>query len=326
MPTPAPVALITGISGQDGSYLAESLLADGYEVHGLVRNTTEENLRSLGTPERLTLHSVDLLAPDALEQVVREVKPDELYSLAAISSVAASWNDPVQTGAVNGQVVVRLLDAAHRLQEEHGHPVRLVHASSAEIFGQVAETPQVETTAIRPSSPYGASKAYAHLSVGVFRGRGLHASNTILYNHESPRRPEAFVTRKITAGVARISRGLQEGLELGNLDARRDWGWAPDYVNAMRLAASAPEAGDFIVATGISHTIGDFLDAAFGRVGIDDWSSLVSVNPAFVRPVDPAEQLGDATKARTELGWQPTVDFETLVARMVEHDLELLAR
>ncbi|RFA16541.1 GDP-mannose 4,6 dehydratase [Subtercola boreus] len=319
-----PVALVTGISGQDGSYLAESLLADGYEVHGIVRNSTEENLAALGSPANLRLHSVDLLAPDALESLLRDVRPDELYSLAAVSSVAASWNDPVMTGAINGQVVVRLLDAAHRLQEEHGHPVRVLHASSAEIFGQVAETPQRETTAIRPSSPYGASKAYAHLSVGVFRGRGLHASNTILYNHESPRRPEAFVTRKITASVARISRGLQEGLELGNLDARRDWGWAPDYVEAMRLAVAAPEAGDFIVATGVSHTISDFLDAAFARVGIDDWSSLVSVNPAFVRPVDPAEQLGDASRARDALGWSPSVDFETLVARMVEHDLELL--
>ncbi|RFA15255.1 GDP-mannose 4,6 dehydratase [Subtercola boreus] len=319
-----PVALVTGISGQDGSYLAESLLADGYEVHGVVRNSTEENLAALGSPAKLTLHAVDLLAPDALESLLRDVRPDELYSLAAVSSVAASWNDPVMTGAINGQVVVRLLDAAHRLQEEHGHPVRVLHASSAEIFGQVAETPQRETTAIRPSSPYGASKAYAHLSVGVFRGRGLHASNTILYNHESPRRPEAFVTRKITASVARISRGLQAGLELGNLDARRDWGWAPDYVEAMRLAARAPEAGDFIVATGVSHTISDFLDAAFARVGIDDWSSLVSVNPAFVRPVDPAEQLGDASRARDVLGWSPSVDFETLVARMVEHDLELL--
>ncbi|WP_116417546.1 GDP-mannose 4,6-dehydratase [Subtercola boreus] len=318
-----PVALVTGISGQDGSYLAESLLADGYEVHGVVRNATEENLRTLGDPSNLTLHSTELLAPDALENLVREVRPDELYSLAAVSSVAASWSSPVETGAINGQVVVRLLDAAFRLQED-GHPVRVLHASSAEIFGQAAETPQVETTAISPSSPYGASKAYAHLSVGVFRQRGLHASNTVLYNHESPRRPENFVTRKITASVARISRGLQHGIELGNLDARRDWGWAPDYVNAMRLAVAAPEAGDFIVASGVSHTISDFLAAAFGHVGITDWEGLVSVNPEFVRPVDPAEQLGDASKARRELGWQPTVDFETLVARMVEHDLELL--
>ncbi|MEF2977761.1 GDP-mannose 4,6-dehydratase [Subtercola sp. YIM 133946] len=321
-----PVALITGISGQDGSYLAESLLADGYDVHGIVRDDTEENLAALGRPGRLTLHTVDLQAPDALEEVVALTSPDELYSLAAISSVAASWKDPVQTGAVNGQVVVRLLEAALRVEQQAGHPVRLVHASSAEIFGQAGETPQVETTAIRPSSPYGASKAYAHLSVGVYRGRGLHASNTILYNHESPRRPETFVTRKITASVARISAGLQQGIELGNLDARRDWGWAPDYVAAMRLAARAPEAGDFIVATGVSHTIADFLDAAFARVGIDDWSGLVTVNPEFVRPVDPAEQLGDASKARRELGWQPTVDFETLVARMVDHDLELIAR
>ncbi|MCU1476231.1 MAG: GDP-mannose 4,6 dehydratase [Subtercola sp.] len=320
-----PVALITGISGQDGSYLAESLLADGYQVHGIVRNSTEENLSALGSHAALTLHSVDLQAPDALENVVALTSPDEVYSLAAISSVAASWKDPVQTGAVNGQVVVRLLEAASGVQERSGHPVRVVHASSAEIFGQAAETPQVETTAIRPSSPYGASKAYAHLTVGVYRGRGLHASNTILYNHESPRRPETFVTRKITASVARISAGLQTGIELGNLDARRDWGWAPDYVAAMRLAAAAPNPDDYIVATGVSHTIADFLDAAFARVGIDDWSGLVAVNPEFVRPVDPAEQLGDASKAHRELGWAPSVDFETLVARMVDHDLEHFA-
>ncbi|TIH37809.1 GDP-mannose 4,6-dehydratase [Subtercola vilae] len=318
-----PVALITGISGQDGSYLAEALLADGYEVHGVVRNSTEENLRALGERPGLTLHEVDLQAPDALESLVAAVRPDELYSLAAVSSVFASWQNPVLTGAVNGQVVVRLLGSAYALQEA-GHPVRLVHASSAEIFGQAEVTPQTETTAIRPSSPYGASKAYAHLSVGVFRGRGLHASNCILYNHESPRRPEAFVTRKITAGVARISRGLQDRLELGNLDARRDWGWAPDYVDAMRRAAGAETAGDFIVATGVSHTIGDFLDAAFTRAGIDSWADLVVVNPEFVRPVDPAEQLGDASKARTELGWQPTVSFDELVARMVDNDLALL--
>ncbi|MEA9984418.1 GDP-mannose 4,6-dehydratase [Subtercola sp. RTI3] len=318
-----PVALITGISGQDGSYLAEALLADGYEVHGVVRNSTEENLRALGERPGLTLHEVDLQAPDALESLVAAARPDELYSLAAVSSVFASWQNPVLTGAVNGQVVVRLLGSAYALQEA-GHPVRLVHASSAEIFGQAEVTPQTETTAIRPSSPYGASKAYAHLSVGVFRGRGLHASNCILYNHESPRRPEAFVTRKITAGVARISRGLQDRLELGNLDARRDWGWAPDYVDAMRRAAGAETAGDFIVATGVSHTIGDFLDAAFTRAGIDSWADLVVVNPEFARPVDPAEQLGDASKAHTELGWQPSVSFDELVSRMVDNDLALL--
>ncbi|MCU1481028.1 MAG: GDP-mannose 4,6-dehydratase [Subtercola sp.] len=320
-----PVALITGISGQDGSYLAESLLADGYQVHGVVRSPGEENIGGLGAPDALTLHTLDLLEPGRLEDLVTEVRPDEVYSLAAISSVFESWKNPVRTGEVNGQVVVRLLEAAQRLSADHGHPVRLVHASSAEIFGQAAQSPQTESTPIAPTSPYGASKAYAHLSAGVFRARGLHVSNCVLYNHESPRRPETFVTRKITASVARISAGLQDGLELGNLDARRDWGWAPDYVAAMRLAATAPEPGDFIIATGVSHTIGDFLDAAFSRVGITDWSGLVTVNPAFVRPVDPAEQLGDASKAHTVLGWSPTVDFSTLVHRMVDHDLQLLA-
>jgi GDPmannose 4,6-dehydratase len=319
-----PVALITGISGQDGSYLAESLLADGYEVHGIVRSPGEENVGGLGSPAALTLHTLDLLAPNALEQLVATVRPDELYSLAAISSVFESWKSPVLTGEVNGQVVVRLLDAAQRLMTEHEHPVRVVHASSAEIFGQAAVSPQTETTPIAPTSPYGASKAYAHLSAGVFRARGMHVSNCVLYNHESPRRPETFVTRKITAGVARISKGLQDQLELGNLDARRDWGWAPDYVSAMRLAAGAGESSDYIIATGVSHTIADFLDAAFSHVGIESWAEYVVQNPAFMRPVDPAEQRGDASKARAELGWQPTVDFASIVSRMVDHDLELL--
>ncbi|GAA0999359.1 GDP-mannose 4,6-dehydratase [Subtercola frigoramans] len=319
-----PVALITGISGQDGSYLAQSLLADGYEVHGIVRKPAEENLAAIGESSRLTLHRTDLLAPGALEDLVADVKPNELYSLAAVSSVFESWRSPVQTGEINGQVVVRLLDSAFRLHET-GHDVRVLHASSAEVFGQTEVSPQTENTPIRPSSPYGASKAYAHLSVGVFRGRGVHASNCILYNHESPRRPENFVTRKITASVARISRGLQDGIELGNLDARRDWGWAPDYVDAMRRAVTAPRGGDYIVATGVSHTIHDFLDAAFARVGITDWSGLVTQNPEFVRPVDPAEQRGDATKARDELGWTPTTGFTTIVERMVDNDLELLA-
>ncbi|CAN5127556.1 GDP-mannose 4,6-dehydratase [soil metagenome] len=319
-----PVALITGISGQDGSYLAQSLLADGYEVHGVVRKPAEENLAAIGVDPRLTLHQVDLLATGALENLVAAVRPHELYSLAAVSSVFESWRSPVQTGAINGQVVVRLLDSASRLHED-GHDVRVLHASSAEIFGQATVSPQTEATAIRPSSPYGASKAYAHLSVGVFRGQGVHASNCVLYNHESPRRPENFVTRKITASVARISRGLQDRIELGNLDARRDWGWAPDYVDAMRRAVAAPQGGDFIVATGVSHTVHDFLDAAFARVGITDWAGLVVQNPEFVRPVDPAEQRGDASKARDELGWAPSVDFTTIVERMVDNDLELLA-
>ncbi|GGF14172.1 GDP-mannose 4,6-dehydratase [Subtercola lobariae] len=321
---PGRTALITGISGQDGSYLADSLLADGYEVHGIVRSSIEENLPLIGGREGLTLHTLDLLAPGELELLVARLQPNEIYSLAAVSSVFESWRSPQLTGAVNGQVVVRLLDSAHTLQEAVGRPVHLVHASSAEIFGQAADSPQTEETSIRPTSPYGASKAYAHLSVGVFRGRSLSASNCILYNHESPRRPETFVTRKITAGVARIKRGLQETIELGNLDARRDWGWAPDYVQAMRLAAAAPESGDFVIATGVAHTIGEFLDAAFSRVGISDWSKLVKQNPEFVRPVDPSEQRGDASKAAEVLGWRPTVGFEAIVQRMVDNDLALI--
>lgn len=319
-----PVALISGISGQDGSYLAESLLADGYQVHGIARSANPDDIGNLRDGERLEIHHLDLATGDGLEELVSVVQPDEVYSLAAVSSVARSWQEPVLTGAINGQAVVRLLNAAHAVQEASGKRVSFVQASSAEIFGEAEHSPQNEETRIRPTSPYGAAKAYAHHAVGVYRLRGLIASNCILYNHESPRRGEAFVTRKITSGVARISRGLQDSLELGNLDARRDFGWAPDYVRAMRLAAGADNGDDYVIATGRSHTISEFLDAAFDRVGISDWSSYVSVNPAFIRPADPSELRGDASKAHRLLGWSPTVDFDEIVTRMVDNDLALL--
>ena len=319
-----PVALVTGISGQDGSYLAESLLASGYELHGVVRSGAPGDLSESTAALQATLHQIDITDTAALSALVSDVAPDEIYNLAAVSSVFRSWAEPVYTAEVNALPVAALLEAAWSLQNTAGKQVRLVQASSAELFGQATESPQNESTPIRPSSPYGAAKAYAHHMVGVYRQRGLFASNCILYNHESPRRPEAFVTRKITASVARISRGLQDSLELGSLDSRRDWGWAPDYVDALQRACRADTPDDFVIATGVTHSIADFVSAAFARVGISDWTSLVTINDAFSRPVDPAEQVGDASKARSVLGWTPTMGFEEIVGAMVDTDLEIL--
>lgn len=308
--------LITGITGQDGSYLAEALLADGHEVHGTALTSTE-------SVPGAHLHALDLSRP-GIGDLVRELRPDEIYNLAAISSVYGSWQQPQATAAINGMAVAELLGAARELTQS-GLEVRVVQASSAEIFGDATESPQTERTAIRPTSPYGAAKAYAHSLVHVYRGAGVWAATCILYNHESPRRPEQFVTRKITASAARIARGLQDRLELGNLAARRDWGWAPDYVEAMRLAARAEAPDDFVIATGVDHSVEDFVAAAFARVGIDDWRSVVTVSGDLLRTGDAAVQLGDARHAREVLGWQPTLGFEEIVAAMVDADLARLA-
>jgi GDPmannose 4,6-dehydratase len=227
----------------------------------------------------------------------------------------------VLTGLVTGLGAVGVMQGCLSLQEKLGRPVRLVQASSAEIFGEPAEVPQRETTLVRPSSPYGAAKAYAHQMAAVFRSRGLLVSTVILYNHESPRRPETFVTRKITAAAARIARGEQDRLSLGNLEAKRDWGWAPDYVAAATLALRHAVSDDYVIATGVSHTVAEFVAAAFSAAGIADWRSLVDLDPAFARTGDPAEQRGDATKAREVLGWQPSMAFEDIVAAMVQADL-----
>ena len=319
-----PVALITGISGQDGSYLAESLVRQGYDVHGVIRSRSREDAGDGVLADEVTLHTVDIADTARLAALVAEVAPTEIYSLAALSSVWKSWADPVLTAQINSLPVAQLLESAWQLQQQTGAPVRLVQASSAELFGDALESPQTETTTIRPTSPYGAAKAYAHLMVGLYRERGLFASSCILYNHESPRRPETFVTRKITAAAARISRGLQDSLELGTLDTRRDWGWAPDYAHALELAAHADTADDFVIATGETHSIADLVALAFARVGIDDWQKHVSVSAEFARPLDAAEQLGDASKARSVLGWTPTKSFEDIVAAMVDNDLALL--
>ncbi len=306
-------ALITGVTGQDGGYLAEQLLADGVEVHGLVRHGEAAPPHLAGCE----LHEVDVLAGDELGAAVTAVAPSEVYNLVGLTSVALSWQEPVLAAELNGVVVARLLESCWALPS----PVRVVQASSAEVFAGAVSAPQDEATPFSPQSPYGASKAFAHHLVQVFRGRGMHCSNAILYNHESPRRPTTFVTRKITSTVAAISRGEATELVLGNLDARRDWGWAPEYVDALVRIARHDVPGDWVIGTGVARTVAEFVEAAFARVDISDWQAYVRVDPQFVRPVDAVELAGNASKAREVLGWEPQVDFAELVGRMVDADL-----
>jgi GDPmannose 4,6-dehydratase len=309
-----PTALITGVGGQDGSYLAERLLAEGHEVHALV---LPDDVPVAG----VHTHVGDVADVEGTRALLLDLAPDEVYNLAAVSSVARSWAEPDLTARVNGTAAVGLLESAHRVQDHTGHRVRFVQASSAEIFGLPDRSPQDEDTPIRPVNPYGAAKAFAHLMVDVYRHRDLHAVSLVLYNHESPRRPLQFVTRKITAGVAAIAAGAADRLTLGNLAATRDWGWAPDFVDAMVLAARADVPRDYVVATGESHSVEEFVAAAFRCVGIDDWAAHVEVDPALLRPADVTDLVGDATRIRADLGWKPTVGFDEVVARMVEADL-----
>jgi GDPmannose 4,6-dehydratase len=318
------VALVTGITGQDGSYLVERLLVDGVEVHGMVRASPGPLPEVRDALPQIELHVGDLADGPRLAALVQEVAPDEIYNLGGISSVALSWLEPAVTGAVNGVAVAHLLEAAWQLQESLGRSVNFVQASSAEIFGQPATSPQNERTPVAPTNPYGAAKAYAHHMVGIYRSRGLAASSCILFNHESPRRPPAFVTRKITQAAARIARDGSGKITLGNLDVRRDWGWAPDYVDALVRAARQDGGDDFVIATGQSHSIAEFATAALARIGITDWDRWVETDPQLVRPVDATELVGDASKARRKLGWRPTIDFTDLVGAMVDHDLARL--
>ncbi len=311
-------AFITGATGQDGTYLTEHLHALGFEVHGLVRAGDPDP----ANPDLLTVHHGDLTDRPGITALLDEIRPTQIYNLAGLSSVAFCWAEPVLAAEVNGAGAVFLMEAAWRLQERTGEHVAFVQAASAEIFGEADVFPQTEQTPIRPVNPYGASKAFAHLSAGVYRARGLHASSMILYNHESPLRPPSFVTRKITQGAAAIAKGEATELRLGNLDARRDWGWAPDYVAAMALAAAHAEPDDYVIGTGMAHSVRDFVVAAFTAAGVTDWERYVVQDPAFYRPVDPTELLADASKARRELGWSPTLDFDQLVARMVAVDLD----
>jgi GDPmannose 4,6-dehydratase len=266
----------------------------------------------------------DLADGPRLDAIVQEVAPNAIYNLAGMSSVALSWLEPAPTGAVNGVAVTHLLEAACQLQESLGRRVSFVQASSAEIFGQPATSPQDELSPVAPTNPYGAAKAYAHHMVGIYRSRGLAASSCILFNHESPRRPSTFVTRKITQAAARIAYDGSGRITLGTLDVRRDWGWAPDYVDALVRAARKDGGDDFVIATGQSHSIAEFAAAALARVGIADWDQWVETDPHLVRQVDASELVGDASKAQRELCWRPTVDFTDLVAAMGDHDLVLL--
>lgn len=311
--------LVTGVTGQDGGYLAEQLVAEGCTVHGLVHEGDGHAAALLERVPSVVLHEGDLTDTVSLERVVGLVEPDEVYNLAGVSSVARSWVEPVLTADVTALGVARLLAAL----ASAGRPVRFVQASSAEIFGDATQVPQTEATPLCPTSPYGVSKVFAHQLVGLYRAQGMHAVSVILYNHESPRRPMSFVTRKITHTVARIAAGLEDELVLGNVSARRDWGWAPDYVDAMVRTARAAEPDDFVVATGEAHSVEEFALAAFSRAGVEP---RIRVDASLVRPGDPALLVGDASKARDVLGWAPTVAFDELVGRMVDADLAALTQ
>ena len=310
-----PTALVTGVAGQDGSYLAESLLTLGWTVHGVARPGSADSV------DDVLMHACDLGEPGAARGLVAATDPDYVFHLAGISSVWRSWNDPVLTTRVNGVSAASLLDACYSHQEASGKRVMVVNASSAEIFAGSGAAIQNEDTPIAPTSPYGASKALSHNMVQVYRARGLEATNAILFNHESPRRPDTFVTRKITKAAAGIARGTQSDLELGSMSVERDWGWAPDYVAALVAMAEYGKGDDFVVATGRAHSVADFVAAAMSAVGIDDWQSYVRGDPDMLRPADSARMVGDASKAREVLGWAPTLSFTEIVAAMVEFDM-----
>lgn len=317
------VALITGVAGQDGTLLAQQLVGEGVEVHGMVLPSDDRRLVAERLPVGVVLHPGDLADQGRVAQLLSEVGPDEVYNLGGISSVAFSWQQPSLTGAVSGLGAVHVFEAAAAHQQASGRPVRVVQASSAEIFGQPDRTPQDESTAVRPISPYGAAKAYAHQMAAVFRSRGLHVATCILYNHESPLRPETFVTRKITAAAARIGRDGSGVLTLGDMSVRRDWGWAPDYVDAMVRAVRHEVADDFVIATGVTHSVQEFVATAMAAAGVDDWRDHIAVDQSLVRPADAGVQVGDARRAHEALGWAPTVSFDEIVARMVRHDVDI---
>lgn len=311
-------ALITGAAGQDGTYLTELLLAKGYDVWGVVGPEPGEYAAwAAQQGEHLHLCDADLADASSLKRLVADVVPDEVYNFAAISSVAASWNHPALVADIDATGVARLSEAIRA----HAPNAHLLQATSAEIFGEASESPQTERTPVCPITPYGAAKAYAHFLMRNAReGWGAFACSAVLYNHESPRRPTAFVTRKITKAAARIKLGLQSELRLGNLDAERDWGYAGDYVEGMWRILQADEPGDFILATGQVHTVRDFCEAAFSRVGLD-WRDHVVVDPEFFRPVDRQAPVGDSSKARAMLGWEPRTGFREIVEMMVDADM-----
>src|SRR4051794_26301515 len=318
---PMPKALITGITGQDGSYLAELLLSKGYQVVGVVRRTSHHSYERIEhLLDRIEVVAADLLDQHSLTVVLQESRPDEVYNLAAQSYVPTSWTQPVLTGEFTALGVTRILEAIRLV-----HPsARFYQASSSEMFGRVTQTPQSESTSFYPRSPYGVAKVYGHwITVNYRESYGLYAVSGILFNHESPRRGIEFVTRKVTDGAARIKLGLARELRLGNLDARRDWGFAGDYVEAMWRMLQQPKPGDYVIGTGQTHSVRELVEAAFGHVGLD-WRKHVVSDPKYMRPAEVDLLLADPAKARRELSWTPTVKFNELVAMMVDADLTRL--
>ena len=319
-----PRALVTGITGQDGSYLAELLLEKGYEVFGLIRRSsvvTDQRIRHL-------INNVELLDGDLLDQLslikaIQHARPDEVYNLAAQSFVPTSWGQPVLTGEFTALGVTKMLEAV-RVAD---HPIRFYQASSSEMFGKVMEVPQTERTPFYPRSPYGVAKVYGHwITVNYRESYNMYACSGILFNHESPRRGLEFAPRKIARAVARIKLGKQHEIRLGNLDARRDWGFAGDYVRAMWMMLQQPTPDDYVIATGETHTVSELVELAFRRVGIDNWREYIVIDPALLRPAEVDLLIGDPTKAKEKLGWEPKVTFQGLVNLMVDADLELEAQ
>jgi len=316
-------ALITGVTGQDGSYLAELLLEKGYEVHGMVRRASTEKFERIEhIRDRITLHQGDLLDQRSLVDALRASKPTEIYNLAAMSFVAVSWIQPTLTAEFTGTGVTRMLEAMREVCPQ----ARFYQASSSEMFGKVLQVPQTETTPFYPRSPYGVAKAYGHfITVNYRESYDLHATSGVLFNHESPRRGLEFVTRKITWHAAAIRHGLEKELRLGNLDAERDWGYAKDYVEAMWLMLQRVDPQDYVIATGEAHSVRECCEIAFDEAGLGDFERYVTIDPAFVRPAEVDHLIGDAGKAERDLGWKPQTSFEQLIRLMTRADLELLA-
>ncbi len=315
-------ALITGITGQDGSYLAEFLLAQGYEVHGVVRrSSTEGGERISHIVDRLHLHQADLLDQSSLTSAISESEPTEIYNLAAQSFVPTSWKQPVLTAEFTGIAVTRLLEAMRSVKSD----ARIYQASSSEMYGRVLEVPQSEVTPFYPRSPYGVAKVYGHyITVNYRESYDMFAVSGILFNHESPRRGLEFVTRKISNGVARIKLGLDTELHLGNRDAQRDWGFAGDYVQAMWMMLQQDEPDDYVIATGETHSVQEFVEIAFGHAGLN-WEEHVKLDPKFIRPAEVDLLIGDPAKAKARLGWEPSIDFRGLVVMMVDADIAVVS-
>ena len=327
-------ALITGVTGQDGSYLAEFLLAKGYEVHGVIRRASSFNTQRIDpiyqdphqAGARLFLHYGDLCDANVLDKLMRHVKPDEVYNLGAQSHVRVSFDMPIYTADTVAMGTLKLLEAIRDFQQDSGKQVRFYQASSSEMYGKVIETPQTETTPFYPRSPYACAKVFGHwITVNYRESYDLHASCGILFNHESPRRGETFVTRKITRAVGRIKLGLQKKLFLGNLDSKRDWGFAGDYVEMMWMMLQQETPDDYVVATGETHSVREFCEAAFGEAGLE-FKDFVEFDPRYLRPAEVELLLGDPAKAEKQLGWTPKVDFQGLVKMMVDADMELAKR